>query len=74
MHERRVELAFENHRLFDLLRTFTAQEFVDYIKSKKQDDYGASQLSNVGTKDIYYPIPYDEWKLDPEKMYQNPNY
>lgn len=74
LHERRVELAFENHRLFDLLRSFTAQEFVDYIKSKKQDDYGASQLSNVGTKDIYYPIPYDEWKLDPEKMYQNAGY
>lgn len=74
LHERRVELAFENHRLFDLLRTFTPTEFVSFIKSKSQDDYGASQLSNAGTKDIYFPIPFDEWKLDTEKMYQNDDY
>ncbi|MEJ1238035.1 RagB/SusD family nutrient uptake outer membrane protein [Chryseolinea sp. T2] len=76
LHERRVELAFENHRLFDLLRTFGSnpQEFVNYITSKKQADYGISDLHNVGTKDIYYPIPFDEYKLDPEKMYQNPGY
>jgi len=74
LHERRVELAFENHRLFDLLRSFTADELVTYIKNKTQDDYGASKLTNVGTKDIYFPIPFDEWKLDPTKMYQNPGY
>lgn len=74
LHERRVELAFENHRLFDLLRTFTADELVTYIKGKTQDDYGASQLTNIGTKDIYFPIPFDEWKLDTNKMYQNSGY
>ncbi|MGB4413402.1 MAG: RagB/SusD family nutrient uptake outer membrane protein [Paludibacter sp.] len=74
LHERRVELAFENHRWYDLLRFFTAEELVTFIKSKSQDDYGASKLSNIGTKDIYFPIPYDEWKLDPEKMYQNTGY
>ncbi|HTF17816.1 MAG TPA: RagB/SusD family nutrient uptake outer membrane protein [Chryseolinea sp.] len=76
LHERRVELAFENHRLFDLLRTFGAnpQEFVDYMTSKNQADLGISDLNNVGTKDIYYPIPFDEYKLDPDKMYQNAGY
>jgi len=57
-----------------LLRSFTAEELVTYIKNKTQDDYGASKLVNIGTKDIYFPIPFDEWKLDPTKMYQNPGY
>ena len=76
LHERRSELAFENHRLFDLLRAFgdNSQGFVDYFKSKTQADYGISDLKNVSTKDIYFPIPFDEQKLDPVKMYQNPGY
>lgn len=74
LHERRVELAFENHRWYDLIRCFSAEELVKYMQSKTQDNYGIAKLSNFGTKDIYYPIPFDEWKLDPEKMYQNPGY
>lgn len=76
LHERRSELAFENHRLFDLLRAFTAnpQEFVSYFKGKNAADYGISNLNNVTTKDIYFPIPFDESKLDPDKMYQNSGY
>lgn len=74
LHERRVELAFEHHRWFDLLRFFTTDELVTYFKSKNQADYGAAQLSNFSTKDRYYPIPFDEYKLDPVKMYQNPGY
>ncbi|MCE5226150.1 MAG: RagB/SusD family nutrient uptake outer membrane protein [Porphyromonadaceae bacterium] len=74
LHERRVELAFENQRWFDLLRFFTPEELKTYIQSKKQDDYGISNLNNFGTKDYYYPIPFDEYKLDPEKMWQNPGY
>lgn len=74
LHERRCELAFENQRWYDLLRMMTTQELVDYFHSKNQDDYGVSNLKNFGEKDIYYPIPYDEWKLDNEKMYQNPGY
>lgn len=76
LHERRAELAFENHRLFDLLRAFgeNPQDFVNYFKSKNAADYGISDLKNVSTKDIYFPIPFDEHKLDPEKMYQNPGY
>ena len=74
LHERRVELAFENQRWYDLLRFFTPAELISYMHSKKGDDYGISNLQNFGEKDIYYPIPYDEWKLNPEGMYQNPGY
>ncbi|GAB3504088.1 RagB/SusD family nutrient uptake outer membrane protein [Emticicia fontis] len=76
LHERRSELAFENHRLFDLLRAFgdNPQGFVDYMKAKNAADYGISDLKNVSTKDVLFPIPFDEQKLDPVKMYQNPGY
>ncbi|HEY8929083.1 MAG TPA: RagB/SusD family nutrient uptake outer membrane protein [Mucilaginibacter sp.] len=74
LHERRVELAFEHHRWFDLLRTFTTDELVTYFHAKKQADFGLALLSNFTTKDRYYPIPFNETKLDPVKMYQNPGY
>ncbi|MEJ2903592.1 RagB/SusD family nutrient uptake outer membrane protein [Pedobacter panaciterrae] len=74
LHERRVELAFEHQRWFDLIRNFTAAELVTYLKAKPQASYGIAKLANVTTKDRYYPIPFDEVKLDPVKMYQNPGY
>lgn len=74
LHERRVELAFECQRWYDLLRFFTPEQLVTYMHSKSSEDYGISDLNNFGLKDIYYPIPADEVKLDPEKMYQNPGY
>ncbi|MDB5061897.1 MAG: hypothetical protein JWP67_1740, partial [Mucilaginibacter sp.] len=49
-------------------------ELVTYFKNKKQADFGSAQLANFSTKDRYYPIPFDEYKLDPVKMYQNPGY
>lgn len=74
LHERRTELAFENQRWFDLLRFFTTDELVAYFKSKPQTDFGLAKLSNFGPKDRFYPIPFDEYKLDPTRMYQNPGY
>lgn len=74
LHERRVELAFEGHRWFDLIRNYDPQGLVDYFKKKNQADYGNAKLSNISTKDRYFPIPFDEYKLNPEKMYQNPGY
>lgn len=74
LHERRVELAFENHRWFDLIRNYDAEALVEYFSQKSQADYGNAQVSNISTKDRYYPIPFDEYKLNPEKMYQNPGY
>ncbi|MBO0934424.1 RagB/SusD family nutrient uptake outer membrane protein [Fibrella aquatilis] len=74
LHERRVELAFENHRWFDLLRFFTPADLVAYFQAKPQADYGTAKVTNFGTKDYYFPIPADEVKLNPTKMYQNPGY
>lgn len=74
LHERRVELAFENHRWFDLLRSFSPAELVAYFQAKPQADFGAAKVSNFGLKDYYYPIPFDEVKLNPERMYQNAGY
>ena len=74
LHERRIELAFENHRWYDLLRTFTTEELVTYFHAKDQTFYGIAKVANFSKKDRYYPIPFDEYKLNPEKMYQNPGY
>jgi len=74
LHERRVELAFEHIRWFDLIRFFTTEELVAFFRAKSQGNFGQAKLSNFTTKDRYYPIPLDEYKLDPVKMYQNPGY
>jgi hypothetical protein len=74
LHERRVELAFEQKYWFDLLRFFTTDELVAYFQAKNQADFGTPKLANFKTKDRYFPIPFDEYKLDPVKMYQNPGY
>jgi hypothetical protein len=74
LHERRVELAFEHHRWFDLVRFFNPTELAAYFKQKSQADYNNSPLTNISEKDYYFPIPLNETKLDPVKMYQNPGY
>lgn len=74
LHERRIELAFEHHRWHDLTRFFKPDELVAYFRSKSQSDYDNSPLTNFTTKDYYFPIPYNEYKLNPSKMYQNPGY
>ena len=74
LHERRIELAFEHHRWHDLVRFFNANELVAYIKAKSQANYDNSPLTNIGTKDYYFPIPQAEYMLNPEKMYQNDGY
>ena len=74
LHERRIELAFEHHRWHDLTRFFTAPELVAYFNAKSQTNYDNSPLTNFTTKDFYFPIPFNEYKLNPEKMPQNPGY
>ncbi len=74
LHERRIELAFEHHRWHDLTRFFNATDLVTYFQGKSQANYDNSPLTNCTTKDFYFPIPLSEYKLNPEKMYQNPGY
>lgn len=64
--ERRVELAFENHRLFDLIRFGEANNVL-----------GAFAGANGGsftTSDLLLPIPQREINLSNGLMSQNPGY
>lgn len=74
LHERRVELAFEHHRWHDLLRFFKPAELVTFFQAKDQAGYDNSPLSNITTKDYYFPIPLKETQLNPDGMPQNPGY
>lgn len=74
LHERRMELAFEHHRWHDLVRFFTPEELVAYFRAKDQADYNNSPLSNISTKDYFFPIPIDEVNINPGGMTQNVGY
>ncbi|SFW81674.1 RagB/SusD family nutrient uptake outer membrane protein [Chitinophaga sancti] len=74
LHERRIELAFENQRWYDLLRTMTTDELITYFHAKNASRYGNAVPQHFSAKDRYYPIPYDEYKLNPTGMYQNSGY
>jgi len=82
LHERRVELAFENHRWFDLLRTGKA--------IKVMTAYGKVEMAHpttpvrpqvpyddrsykIDTHSLLYPIPVDELNKDPN-LVQNVGY
>lgn len=61
-HERRVELAMEQHRMWDLRRTGRAAEELN----------GVGKDFTEGKHELY-PIPADEIQINPE-LTQNPNY
>ncbi|PRY02928.1 putative outer membrane starch-binding protein [Pontibacter ummariensis] len=72
-HERRVELAFENKRWFDLVRTGRAVDVItaygERIKANPQDYYypeGAAPRPHVFNNiSLYYALPADEAALSP---------
>lgn len=85
LHERRIELAFENHRWFDLKRTKSAEELANFLV-----EYGKREMENPTTADrasmafmqgdfvfepyeVYFPIPEREMKLNP-KLEQTDGY
>ncbi|MGL1888685.1 MAG: RagB/SusD family nutrient uptake outer membrane protein [Reichenbachiella sp.] len=66
LNERRVELAFENHRLFDLIRMGEAESVLGAFASSNGDTFTAN--------DLLLPIPQNEINLSKEIMSQNPGY
>lgn len=74
-HERRVELAFENHRWHDLVRTGKAVEVMNAhgIKLKQQYSYLSPASYQVNASRLLFPVPQSERELNPA-LTQNPGY
>lgn len=68
--ERRVELAFENHRWFDLVRTERAKAVMT-AEQKEQNGFNPASWSDHM---LLYPIPLQVIQSNPEKIKQNPGY
>lgn len=84
LHERRIELAFENHRWFDLKRTKTPAELADFMNT-----YGAEEKANPTVDrggisfnaldyvyedhEYFFPIPAAQILIN-DKLTQNPDY
>ncbi|WP_299115394.1 RagB/SusD family nutrient uptake outer membrane protein [uncultured Winogradskyella sp.] len=66
LNERRAELAFENQRLFDLLRFGEAQSILSAHATATGGSYSAT--------DLLLPIPQREINLSNGLMQQNPGY
>lgn len=68
-NERHVELAFENHRWFDLVRTGRAKEVM--IAEQTADGYNSFTWSDNA---LTYPIPLTVMQSNPQKIIQNKGY
>jgi hypothetical protein len=84
LKERRLELAFENHRWLDLKRTKTIDELVAFLNA-----YGARERANPTTSregipfsggdfqfeahEALFPIPADQIRIN-DQLTQNPGY
>lgn len=75
LHERRIELAFENDRWHDLVRTGKAVAVMGAFGTqlKTQVSYLPAGAYNVTTNRILFPIPIAEVELN-SAMVQNPGY
>jgi len=65
IHERRMELAFEGHRWFDMIRIQGGDYAIEFLKSIGK--------ANVNKNRLLFPIPQTEIDANP-LMTQNPGY
>jgi hypothetical protein len=66
--ERRVELAFEGHRWFDLVRTDRA---IPVLNAKAASIGIKTPLT---TNSLIFPVPQSQIDINPTKIKQNPGY
>lgn len=71
-HERRVELAMEGHRWFDLCRWGIAKEVMDAYKAQESAEARAEMAEFIAGKHELMPIPAEEVRLG--GLTQNPGY
>ncbi|HEY4064864.1 MAG TPA: RagB/SusD family nutrient uptake outer membrane protein [Puia sp.] len=74
-HERRVELAFENHRWFDLIRTGQAVPVMSAygVTQRATYSYLLSTAYTVTDSRLIYAVPFRETQVNPG-LGQNPGY
>jgi hypothetical protein len=74
-HERRVELAFENHRWFDLIRTGQAVDVLNAygVTQKQTYPYLLPAAYTVKPERLIYAVPFRETQVNPA-LGQNPGY
>jgi hypothetical protein len=82
-HERRIELAFEDHRYWDLLRWKDAMDILNRpvlgVKVTKNDEGWDYEVAEVATRTFYeknYYLPFlrSEIENSNNTLEQNPNY
>lgn len=75
--ERRVELAFENKRWLDLVRTGQAMQVMNAygvaLKASGKYPNLIAQTYQVSEKRLLFPLPFNEVQVNP-KLVQNPGY
>lgn len=74
LHERRMELAFENHRYFDLVRTGKAIEYISRdLRSNVDYEFRVFRSENIPEYQLILPIPVSEIEKD-QTLTQNAGY
>jgi starch-binding outer membrane protein, SusD/RagB family len=74
LHERRMELAFENHRYFDLVRTGKAIEYISRdLRSNVDYEKRVFRSEDIPATQLILPIPVGEIEKD-QTLTQNPGY
>ncbi|MEM7103218.1 MAG: RagB/SusD family nutrient uptake outer membrane protein [Bacteroidota bacterium] len=66
LHERRMELAFENHRFYDLVRFGVAEDVLSA--------FAAAEGHSFSPTDLLLPIPQGEINVSSGLLLQNPGY